>query len=365
MAEPSETGWMQAVRYLGGGESRLLEMPLPQVGPGEILLRLRCCGLCGTDLFKLETDAIPKGTVLGHELVGTVAALGVGVGRFELGQRVVVPHHVACGECSLCRRGSETLCSTFRENLLVPGGFSEFVLVRRPAVELAARKLPAALADGAAIFMEPAACVLRGIERADLRRVGSSSVDRATVVILGCGGMGLLHLLVLRALDQSLRVVMSDPILERRQLAEALGADAAGSPETLAEAVRELSKGLGAEALFDTTGSPVAIETALSSTREGGSLVLFAHSRPGARLSLEMNQLFRQERRLIGTYSGSLGEQGRVFELLASGRLDPTPLISHRLPLRNFQRAVELSRQRKALKILLEPEAKEEDHDAP
>lgn len=362
MAEPPETGKMQAVRYLGGGESRLVDMPLPRAGPGEILLRLRSCGLCGTDLFKLETDAIPEGTVLGHELVGTVAALGAGVNRFELGQRVVVPHHVACGKCSLCRRGSETQCSTFRENLLEPGGFSEFVLVKRKAVELAARKLPAALPDGAAIFMEPAACVLRGIQRADLPRAGTAPGEPTTLVILGCGSMGLLHLLVLRALDPSLRVAMSDPIPERRQLAEALGAEAARSPETLVEAALELSQGHGADALFDTTGNPAAIETALSSTREGGSLVLFAHSRPGARLSLEMNPFFKQEHRLIGSYSGSLREQDRVFELLCSGRLDPTPLISHRLPLRAFQRAVELSRQLKALKILLEPEARERDH---
>ncbi len=356
---------MRAVRYVGRGRSRLEEMPLPEPAEGEVLLRLRCCGLCGTDLFKLDNDVIPKGTVLGHELVGSVAALGPGVIDLEPGQRVVVPHHVACGECPLCRRGSDTLCSTFRENLLVPGGFSEFVLVRRRAVERAVRVLPASLPDAAAVFMEPAACVLRGIDRAGLPDVETPSAAATTAIVLGCGSMGLLHLLVLRALQPQIRVAMSDPIPQRRQLAEALGADSVSAPETLADAVEHLSEGIGADAIFDTVGRPSVTEKALPLSREGGSLILFAHAEPGERLVLELNQIFQHERRLIGTYSGSLDEQRRVFALLSSGRLDPTPLVSHRLPLQNFQRAVELASQQKALKILLTPGEREADRGAP
>jgi threonine dehydrogenase-like Zn-dependent dehydrogenase len=210
--------------------------------------------------------------------------------------------------------------------------------------------------------MEPAACVLRGIDRAGLPDPGPRSAGAISVIVLGCGSMGLLHLLVLRALYREIHVIMSDPIRERRQLAEALGADAACAPETLAEEVAESSHGTGVDAVFDTVGHPTATEGALLLTREGGTLVLFAHARPGARLALEMNHLFKHERRVVGTYSGSANEQAKAFELLSSGRLDPTPLISHRLPLRNFQRAVELATQNKALKILLEPEPKEEGH---
>jgi L-iditol 2-dehydrogenase len=363
MGEAIQLGTMRAVRHVGRGECRLEEMPIPRPEAGEILLRLRGCGFCGTDLFKLQNEALPQGTVLGHEVVGTVEVLGPGVVDLQPGQRVVVPHHVACGECSLCRRSSETLCSTFRESLLAPGGFSEFVLVRRRAVERAARVLPSGLPDAAAIFMEPAACVLRGIDRAGLPDEESSS-DASTAVVLGCGSMGLLHLLVLRSRFPGIRVAMSDPIRERRQLAEALGADAVSPPEALAEEVRDLTGGAGADALFDTVGQPSIIERALPLTREGGSLVLFAHARPGERLSLELNQIFKHERRLIGTYSGSLEEQRRVFSMLTSGRLDPTSLVSHRLPLQNFQRAVELVSQQKALKVMLTPGTTENDRGA-
>ena len=362
MADLPKIGRMQAIRYAGHGESSLEEMPVPVPGTGEILLKVHCCGLCGTDLFKLENDTIAEGTVLGHELVGSVASLGPGVTKFETEQRVVVPHHVACGECSQCRRGSETLCPTFRENLLVPGGFSELVLVRAAAVERAARRLPADLSDAAAVFMEPAACVLRGVDRAGLPDPGPASVGAISVVVLGCGSMGLLHLLALRALYREIRVIVSDPIPERRQLAEALGAESACAPETLAEVVATSSHGSGVDAVFDTVGHPTATGGALPLLREGGTLVLFAHAKPGARLPLEMNHLFKHERRVVGTYSGSADEQGRAFELLSSGRLDPTPLISHRLPLRNFQRAVELATQKKALKILLEPDSKDGCH---
>lgn len=359
MSAPLETATMRAVRYVGKGESRLVETPIPKPAEGEILLGLRCCGLCGTDLLKLHNDAIPIGTVLGHEVVGSVAALGAGVEDFELGQRVVVPHHVACGSCPLCQRGSETLCSTFRENLLTPGGFSEQIVVGRRAVERATRVLPDHLSDEAAIFMEPAACVLRGIDKAGLRDVERRSTTGTTAIVVGCGSMGLLHLLVLRALDPAIQVLMSDPIPERRQLAGALGADEACQPEALARVAERLTKGLGVDAVFDTVGHPAVAEGVLSSTREGGCLVLFAHARPGARLALEWNQIFKHERRVVGTYSGSQTEQQRIFRLLSSGRLDPTPLVSHRLPLQDFQRAVEMASRQEAMKILLTPRARE------
>ncbi len=139
-----------------------------------MLLKLRVVGFCGTDLFKLKTGTAPAGGVLGHELVGTVAALGEGVSGFALGDRVVVPHHVPCGECVLCRRGAETMCAIFKENLLEPGAFADHILVRPRAVAQAARKLPDGLSDESAVFMEPAACVLRGIDRSGLTGEGSA-----------------------------------------------------------------------------------------------------------------------------------------------------------------------------------------------
>jgi len=336
------------------GAVRIETRPRPVPGPGEMLLRLRCAGLCGTDLFKLRHGTAPAGSVLGHEIVGTVAALGEGARGFAPGDRVAVPHHAACGECALCRRGGEPLCPAFRENLLVPGGFSEWVLARERAVRLAAFGLPPHVTDEAAVFLEPAACVLRGIRHA---RLPETAPPPGCVAILGAGSMGLLHLLVLKTVHPDLRIAVSDPLEERLDLARRLGAAAAAVPgEATRRAVEGLSGGLGADAVFDTVGGEEALAAALAVSRPGGAVVLFAHAPLEARAGFDLNAFFKSERRLLGTYSSSLADQREVFRLLALRRLDPSPLVTHRLPLSRFEEAVGLARERRALKVLLVPD---------
>jgi len=335
----------QVVACTGGAATRLEPRPVPAPGRGEMLLRLRAVGLCGTDLFKLVTGAVTPGLVLGHELVGTVYALGTGVEGFGLGERIAVPHHVPCGECAQCRRGSETLCTTFRENLLEPGGFANFVLVRRRAVREAARRVPETVGDDTALWMEPAACVMRGVWRAALPADG-------VAVVQGAGSMGLLHLLVMRAEYPGVRVVMVDPMAERRALAMRLGAHGAVEPGDAVGLVTHASDGLGADAVFDTVGGAGPLNAALDLSREGGAVVVFAHAGEGERADFDINALFKHERRIVGSYSGGPGEQARVFEHMCAGRLDPAPLVSHRLGLERFDEGVRLARAREALKVV-------------
>ncbi len=339
---------VRAVACTAGGWTRLVELELPAPGPGEVELRVTCCGLCGTDLFKLANRLAPEGTVLGHELVGVVSVLGAGIDHLAIGDRVVVTHHVACGSCELCRRGADTQCQVFKENLLWPGGFSDRLVVRHRAAQHAWR-VPEPVSDVAATFLEPAACVLRGVDKA-----GLPAADTVAVVI-GAGAMGLLHLLVLRAVHPGVRVVVSDLLDERRRLALELGAAAAASPEELAAVVGTVGRGCGADAAFDTVGGATVVAQALEVLRPGGTAVLFAHAAEGEPAGFPLNPFFKSERRLVATYSGGLDEQGRVAALLGDGRLDPSPLVSHRLPLDRFPEAVEMARSRRALKVLLEP----------
>ena len=358
LTTPAAEERMTVAACAAHGEIRVETRPRPEPGPGELRLRLRCAGLCGTDLFKLRHGAAEPGTVLGHEVVGTVEAIGEGAAGFALGDRVAVPHHVSCGACDLCRRGSETLCPVFRESLLLPGGFSESVLVRERAVRQAAFGLPDHLPDEAAVFLEPAACALRGIRHARLEETASLA-GPLTVALLGGGSMGLLHLLVLAALPTlpGIRIAVADPLEERRRLALRLGADAAEAPgEGMRRAVRELSRGLGADAVFDTVGGAGPLAQALELTREGGTAVLFAHAAPEERAGFDLNILFKSERKLIATYSSALAEQRDIHRLLATRRLDPSPLVTHRLPLSRLAEAVALAQNRQALKILLVPE---------
>ncbi len=333
-----------------GGEATELEIRQSlNPGPGEVLLKLNVVGFCGTDLFKLTTGSVLPGTVLGHEMVGQVIAMGKGVNKFRLGDRMVVPHHVPCGVCLLCKRGNETMCDMFREDLMEPGAFANQILIRARAVEQAAYCIPKHLSDEAAVFMEPAACVLRSINRAEL-------VDDSTAVIIGAGSMGLLHLLVLKAILPSVIVTVIDPVKERRTLARKLGAAQAIAPnKNTYSIVQTATKGLGVDAAFDTVGGSTTLKEGLLLTRQGGSIVLFAHAQEEEQAGVNLNSVFKYERRIIGTYSASLKEQSEIFKLLASGALEPSPLVTHKMPLDEFSRGVGLVKSQKALKVIFTP----------
>ena len=337
---------MKVVRTATAGGLELAETPAPEIGDGEALVELVCCGLCGTDLYKLADAARPAGEVLGHEVVGRVVESRAD--RLESGDRVVAPHHAPCGDCRLCRSGAETMCPRFAENLLDPGGFSERIRLRARAVECTARKIPAGLADEAAAFVEPAACVLRGIDRAGLNG------DAPEIVVIGAGSMGLLHLLVLRASFPDARVLVAEPDAARRSTASRLGADEAVHPGDLAAAAADRQPDV-ADAAFDTAGGQAAFDQALLATRAGGRVVLFAHAPRDAQVAFDINAVFRSERQVVGAYSGTPAEQARILDMMIRGDLDPTPLVTHRLPLARAAEAVDLCRRREALKVLLHP----------
>ncbi len=341
------------VACLGGDRTALEQRPAPRPDAGEILLALRVVGFCGTDLYKLDTGTAAPGSVLGHELVGDVIALGGGVDKFSIGDRVAVPHHVSCGECVYCRRGNETMCEVFRENLLVPGGFADTIVVRARAVEQAAKRLPEDLSDKAAVFMEPAGCVLRGIRRAGLEGTPTAP---PSAVVMGAGSMGLLHLLVLNAVFPDANVTVIDPVGERRAMAEKLGAALTSEPgEAALEAVMASTGGDGVDAAFDTVGGAKTLDTGLKLTRQGGSVVLFAHAPGDGAAEVDLNSVFKFERRILGTYSASVEDQAEIFELLSSGALDPSPLVTHTMALDDFEVGVSLARNHQALKVLFTP----------
>jgi len=332
------------VACAGGSATRLESRPEQSPDFGELLLRLRVVGLCGTDLYKLSAGNEQPGSVLGHEVVGDVLSLGKGVQHFAVGDRIVVPHHVSCGNCSFCKKGNETMCEVFRENLIAPGGFADTMVIGERAVTSAAYILSDEISDKAAVFLEPAACVLRSI-----RRSGICSGD--LVVIQGAGPMGLLHLLVLRAEMPETRVIIIDPVSERRVFAEKIGAHEVLTPEK----ANVFAQNINADAVFDTVGGSVVMGSSIELTRYGGTLVLFAHASNEEHAKIDLNSVFKFERRIVGTYSGALAEQSEIFNLIKCGRLDPSLLVTHTMPLDDFEKGVSLVHNRKALKVLFTP----------
>lgn len=339
----------RAVVTKSDGTSELRELPLADPARGEFVLRLEACGLCGTDLVKIdqrrrglgadrESAAEPEPVVLGHELVGRVEHVGDDAG-WQVGERVVVAHHVPCGQCRLCREGAETSCSAYRENLLVPGGFSERILIRDRAARHSTFVFDDDYDASDLVFLEPLACVLRSLDRAQLPADGR-------VLILGAGSMGLLHLLALQATRPEVECTLIDRDPDRRALAREFDAHgtAAEPPATGA---------LEVDAVFDTVGSPELLDRALRMARPGSRAVLFAHGPLGEDLQLDFHHLFRNELTVTSSYSSGRTDQIRAHELLAARRIQPGRLVTHRFALSQFDEAIQSVQNREAVKAIL------------
>jgi len=335
---------MRAIIFQGAGRLVPADVPRPAAGAGELLLRLRGCGLCGSDIAKLADPAARAPAVLGHEVVGDVVEAGEGVGGFAVGDRVVAAHHVPCGECHYCRRDSESMCRGFKESNLDPGGFAEFVRVPAANVRSATFRVPEHLTDEEASFVEPLACCLRAVERARVQ-------PGDTAVVVGLGSIGCLFVPLLARAGAAVVGVDQQP--DRVEGGRARGIDARVPDEADAR-VRALSAGRGADHVIITGGATPALEWAVRVVRDGGSIHAFAGG-PGDALPVALETLYHRELTVTTTYSSSPGTLARAFWLIAAGKVDVEGLVSHRLPLERLAEGVELMRRRQALKVYVTP----------
>jgi L-iditol 2-dehydrogenase len=269
--------------------------------------------------------------VRGHEVVGQVESVGADVTRVAVGDRVVVHHHVPCGECRRCRRGRETLCESYRATELDPGGFAERVRLTADLVD------ELLVLDGLdserATFVEPLACVLRALDRA-----GVSAGD--SLLVVGTGTSGLLAVAAARARSVG-AVWVREPRAERRRRALELGGEIHGN---------EL-----VDAALVCAPAPEAIAAGFAAVAPGGTLCLYAPPNPGQTLDLDGGALYRGEIDVRPSYAAGPADMRAAYELIASGRVDPAPLVTHRLPLEETARALELQRSGEAIKALVVP----------
>ncbi|PYN85460.1 MAG: alcohol dehydrogenase [Candidatus Rokuibacteriota bacterium] len=336
---------MKAAVYRGGGRLGAEEWPRPSIGDGELLLRLRGCGLCGSDIAKIVDPATRVPAVFGHEVVGEVAAVGGGVSAYVVGDRVVAAHHVPCGECHYCRRGSDSMCAAFKASNLDPGGFAEYVRVPVPNVRHATFRVPPHVSDEAASFVEPLACCLRAVRRA---RVQAGD----TAVVVGLGSIGCLFVQLLKRARAA--VVGADALAQRAVFARDLGADAAGTLEAAADAQRELSAGRGADLVVLTGGGAAVLPWAAAVARDGGAVHYFAGG-GGDALPLPLETLYHRELTITATYSSSPSDLAEAFGLIAGGAVEVDRLITHRVPLERLAAGVDLMRRREAFKVYVTP----------
>ena len=346
---------MKAAVYRGVNDVRLEEVPVPAIGPGEILVRVHTCGICGTDLKKIATGSHSAPRIFGHETAGVVAKVGEGVLNFSLGERVVVFHHIPCGECYYCRHKTFAQCATYKRVGCTAGfepsggGFAEYVRVMDWIVKKGTVRIPDGVSFEQASFAEPMNTCIKGIKTLRLE-------PGETVLVMGQGPIGLI--LAILGKRAGARVITSDLYPARLTISKSLGLDATidASRMDAVRAVRESTEGRGADAVILAVGGSSLIRPAMDATRPGGRVLLFAQT-AHEEATIDPAAVCVDEKALLGSYSASVELQEESVRFVMDREIDLERLISHRFPLHRSVEALNLAAhpQPDSMKIVIQP----------
>jgi len=327
---------MKAIQYYSNDDVRVVDLPRPSAGPGELLVRVAACGVCASDV--MEWYMRPRAPLfIGHEPVGTVAEVGAGVAGFAPEERVFVHHHVPCRECRHCRRGHQTLCATFKRTRLDPAGMAEYIRVPAEQVALDVLKLPDGMSFALATLIEPVGCCVRALDRAEIAPGDS-------MLIVGAGFNGLVMAALARRWGAG-KVFVADRIAARLELARAFGADAAFNVDSgdTGAALRAANDDRLADVVIVAVGKLAALRMGIDLAGPGATVMLYGPSDPDTLLDLAPNRLFFEEITLRASYSCGPSETRRTLELLAAGALDADRLITHRFPIDQAAQALRIT----------------------
>jgi len=343
---------MKAFRYYGSHDAKIEEIPIPEIGAYEILVAVKACGICGTDV-KTYLRGHPKirpGTVLGHEVAGVIAVSKHP--RFKTGDRVVVAPYTPCLECEACKRGHYSLCENLFDTLMDPGGFAEYVRVPKRIVDQGVFNISETLDFTIATLTEPLACCVHGLEALNIQ-AGQS------LLIIGDGPMGLLQAVLGKKLGAS-PIILSGMIPERLEVASRV-ADVVidASKQDLAEEISQLSPG-GADKVIVSVGEVSVAQNALPLVRKGGTINLFAGMPNGAQITLDVNRIHYDEIKVLGTFGFSPKNFKRALDWLASGGLSVSGLITSTIELDDVLKGIKAAARYEGVKtIVLTSDAKE------
>lgn len=345
---------MRAGVYRDKATVRVEEVPVPQVGEREVLIKVAACGICGTDIKKIYHRYVEPPQILGHELAGTVVAVGPGVAQCKPGDRVMSFHHVPCGHCFYCRQRLFSQCRQYKTTGLTAGftpnggGFAEYVKAMPWVAERGIVPLPDDVSFEEATFIEPVNTIVKAVQKA---RVAKDE----TVLIAGCGPIGL-QLLMVAALEGA-RVYTSDPIPQRRAKSLALGASESFDPTNgkLVAGIKARTDGRGADAVLVAVANPSVVTDALHAARPGGRVLLFAANDPVTRIEFPAAAVGIDEKEILGSYSAALDIQESAAALVLRKKLPVMDIVTHRFPLDRIQEALDLAVRPTAesLKILV------------
>lgn len=339
---------MKVAVYYNNNDIRIEERPKPRPGPGELLVKVISSGICGSDV--MEWYRVKKAPiVLGHEIAGVIEEVGAGVDIYKKGDRVFVSHHVPCSTCSYCLSGHHTACHTLHTTNYDPGGFSQYIRIPKINVEKGVFILPEELSFDDGVFIEPLACVVRG------QRIAGVKPGKS-VLILGGGISGLLHLLLAKTLGAG-RIIVTDINDYRLKLAKDLGAESViNAKEDVSALVQKFNGGRQADTVIVCTGAMPAFEQAIASVDKGGTILFFAPTLPGVNLSIPVNDFWRNEITLVTSYANSPDDANIAIDLIRAGRVPVNKLVTHKLPLEETAKGFKLVAEGKeSIKVIIEP----------
>jgi L-iditol 2-dehydrogenase len=345
---------MRAGVYRDKGVVRVEEVSVPEVGPNEVLIKVAACGVCGTDIKKIFQRYVEPPQILGHELAGTVVAIGAGVTKVQPGDRVMSFHHIPCEKCFYCERRLFSQCKQYKTTGLTAGfapnggGFAEYVKAMPWVAERGIIKLPDNVSFEEATFLEPINTILKAVQRARIAR-------GETVLVAGCGPIGLQLLMVANLIGA--RIYSSDPMPERRGKSLSLGAVESFDPTNgkLVAEVKTRTEGRGADAVLVAVAHPAVVEEALAAARPGGRVLLFAANDPVTRIGFPASAVGIDEKEILGSYSAAVDIQEEAAALVLQKKLPVMEIVTHRFPLAKIQEGLELAANptSESLKILI------------
>ena len=339
---------MRVAMYYNNRDIRLEEMPVPDIGSGEILMRVHASGVCGSDL--MEWYRMPKAPlVLGHEVAGEVVGTGEGVERFKPGDRVIATHHVPCNTCYYCLRGNHSACRTLRTPHFDPGGFSEYIRIPAINVDRGVLRLPDEVSYDEASFVEPLGCVVRGQRLAGLQMTDC-------VLVMGSGITGILHIQLARAQGAG-RIIASDISDFRLKAASDFGADhAVDAGGDVASFIRGVNEGRLADMVIVCTGAESAIRDAFDLVEPGGTILFFAPSGPDTELTIPYNEFWWSGVKTVSSYAASPSDLSIALELIRAGRVNVGDMVTHRLSLSETQEGFRMVEEaRDSIKVIIRP----------
>jgi L-iditol 2-dehydrogenase len=346
---------MKAAVYRGVNDVHLETVPVPKIGSGEMLVRVHSCGVCGTDLKKISTGSHSAPRIFGHETSGVVAAVGEGVRDYRPGDRVVVFHHIPCGECFYCRNKTFAQCPTYKKVGCTAGfepsggGFAEYVRVMDWIVERGTVRIPENVSFEQACFVEPVNTCMKGVEALRLK-------PGETVLTIGQGPIGIILSVLARRAGAT--VITSDLYAERLKIGVSFGLELSidASRANVVERVRESTEGRGADAVILAVGGKSLIKTAMDACRPGGRVLLFAQTQREEAV-IDPAAICVDEKTLVGSYSASVDLQEESVRFVMGREMDLERLISHRFPLDESRQALELAShpQPSSMKVMIQP----------